>query len=89
MREFLQRFFGTQKGGSKSDAKQRLKFLLVHDQVALSPAQLEAMKSEIMAVIAKYVDVESDGVEFRLNKEDGQVALVSNIPVRKVNARTS
>lgn len=70
---------------SKDEAKHRLKAILLHDQVDLTPAQMEAMKAEIMEVIAKYVEVDSEsGVEFRLDKEDGHVALVSNVPVRRV-----
>ena len=73
----------------RSDAKQRLKVLLIHDQVALTPAQLDAMKEEIMEVIGKYVEFEADGVEFKLSREDGSISLVSNVPVRRVTARAS
>lgn len=72
-------------GGSSNDAKQRLKFLLVHDEVALTPAQLDMMKNEIMEVIKRYVEFDAEGVEFRLDKGDGHIALVSNVPVRRVN----
>ena len=73
---------------SKDEAKQRLKLLLIHDQVDLPAAQLERMKAEILEVIAKYCEVERDEqVEFKLNREDGQVSLVSTIPVRRVTAR--
>lgn len=73
--------------GSKDDAKQRLKFLLVHDQVDLTPAQIEAMKDEIVQVIKKYVEIEDEMVEFKLDRHDGQVALISNVPVRRVAFR--
>jgi cell division topological specificity factor len=82
----LQESFRPEKT-SKDDAKQRLKVLLIHDQVALSPGQMDAMREEIMQVIAKYVEVESDGVEFRLSREEGSISLVSNVPVRRVTAR--
>lgn len=73
---------------SKDEAKQRLKLLLIHDQVDLPAAQLERMKAEILEVIAKYCEIERDEqVEFKLNREDGQVSLVSTIPVRRVTAR--
>jgi len=72
---------------SKDDAKQRLKFLLIHDQVDLSPGQLEMMKNEIMDVISKYVEVDRDAVDFKLNKEDGHIALVSSVPVKRVTDR--
>jgi cell division topological specificity factor len=41
------------------------------------------MKEEIMEVIHRYVDVETDGVEFKLDKSEGHIALVSNVPVRR------
>ena len=92
MRNLFQRLqnniFGAEPT-SKDDAKQRLKVLLIHDQVALTPAQMDAMKEEIMQVITKYVEVDSDGVDFRLSREDGSISLVSNVPVRKVTARAS
>jgi cell division topological specificity factor len=74
---------------SKDEAKQRLKFLLIHDQVDLSPAIMEAMKDEILKVIAKYVDVDSKGIDFHLERGDGSIALVSSVPVRKVTERAS
>ncbi len=73
---------------SKDEAKQRLKLLLIHDQVDLPLAQLERMKDEILEVIARYCEVDRDeGVEFKLDREDGHVQLVSSIPVRRVIAR--
>jgi cell division topological specificity factor len=86
MRDLILRFL-RQKGDSSNDAKARLKFLLVHDEVALSPAQLDRMKTEIMEVIGRYVDIDSDSVDFRLDKSGGHIALVSNVPVRRANAR--
>lgn len=83
----IERLLGNTKPKSKDDAKQRLKFLLIHDQVDLSPAQLDKMKDEIMEVISRYVEVDSSGVEFKLNREDGNIALVSNVPVRRVTSR--
>jgi cell division topological specificity factor len=90
MRDLLLRLIQSTRGaGSGADAKQRLKFVLLHDQVDLTPVQMEKMKDEIMEVIARYVDVDAEAVEFRLDKEEGHVALVSNIPVRRVTARAA
>ena len=83
----LEQLIGGTKPKSASDAKQRLKFLLIHDQVDLAPAQLEKMKNEIMAVVARYLEVDDAAVEFKLNREDGHIALVSSVPVRRVTAR--
>lgn len=89
MRGLLRQLLGGGGTRSAGDAKQRLKVLLVHDEVDLTPAQLDRMKTEIMEVIARYVDVEEDGVTFKLDKEEGVVALVSNVPVRRVTAVAS
>lgn len=84
----IEKLLGTDRAQkSKDDAKQRLKFLLIHEQVDLTPAQLELMKTEIMEVIGRYVEIDQDSVDFKLNREDGQIALVSSVPVRRVNAR--
>lgn len=88
MKELLNRFFGRAPKASKEDAKQRLKFLLIHDQVDLTPGQLDQMKAEILEVIARYVEVEADeNSEFKLEKGEDHVALVSSIPVRRVVQR--
>ena len=75
--------------GSKEDAKSRLKILLVHDQVDLTPNQMDAMKAEILDVIARYCDVDRDKVDVRLEKADHGVAVVSSVPVRRVTHRTA
>ena len=86
MKELINRFF-TRPKTSKDDAKQRLKFLLIHDQVDLTPGQLDQMKTEILEVIARYVEVDGGDTEFKLERADKQVALVSSIPVRRVVER--
>jgi cell division topological specificity factor len=89
MRTFIQRFLGTSKVTSKDDAKQRLKMLLIHDQVDLTKAQLDNMRAELLEVVQRYVEVDVDGMEFKLHREDGQIALVSNLPVVRVTARVA
>lgn len=87
MRELINRLLGKNTVKSKEDAKQRLKFLLIHDQVDLTPGQLEAMKEEIMQVIAKYVQIDPLNTDFRLEKAEGHIALVSSVPVTRVLER--
>ncbi len=73
--------------GSKDEAKQRLKVLLIHDQVDLTQGQMAEMKKEIIDVIAKYVEIDREAMDIRLEKEDGHVALISTMPVRRVHNR--
>ena len=72
---------------SKDEAKARLKFLLVHDQVDLTPAQMENLKNELLEVISRYLEIDTTSADFRLEREDGAIALVSSIAVHRVNAR--
>ena len=65
------------KDASKEDAKQRLKVLLIHDQVDLTPAQLDAMQEEITAVIQKYVEIDRDNPVVRLERGDDRIALIA------------
>lgn len=87
MNNLLRRLLGHPVGTSGSDAKARLKVLLVHDEIDLPPARLEQMKAEILEVVARYCEVEEDQVSFKLDKNSGTVSLVSNVPVRRVHAR--
>ncbi|NOY26015.1 MAG: cell division topological specificity factor MinE, partial [Oligoflexia bacterium] len=88
MKDLFNRFFGNRGvGNSKDEAKQRLKFLLIHDQVDLTPAQLETMKNEILAVIGRYVEIDQESTEFKLERAADCIALVSSVPVRRVVER--
>jgi len=83
----VQSAFST-RGQSKLEAKQRLKAILIHDKVDLTKAQLDQMKSEILEVISRYVDIETDQVRFCLDRKDDHIALESTVPVRRLgNAR--
>ncbi len=88
MRDIINRFFSG-RTRSKDEAKQRLKFLLIHDQVDLTPAQLDSMKSEIMDVIQKYVEIDMESCEFRLDRSEDQIALISSVPVQRVINRSA
>ena len=87
MSNLFDRLFGAPRTGSKDDAKARLKVLLVHDQVDLTPSQLDAMRAEILEVIARYAEVDREKVDIRLERAHDQVRLTSSVPVRRVTAR--
>ena len=82
MKELFDKFFGP-RTASKDAAKKRLKFLLIHDQVDLTPVQIDAMKDEIIAVIARYVEIDPERMQFQLERSDKEIALVSSVPVRR------
>lgn len=84
MSSFFDRMLGrTAPKGSGSTAKERLQFVLVHDRINLPPEQLNAMKQEILAVISKYVRVDSNNVDIALQQRDRESLLVAEIPFSK------
>lgn len=79
------------KPSSKDVAKERLKLILIHDRSDLSPELLDAIKGEILNVIAKYVEIDNSDVEVKLTKtnmeEGNSPALVANIPIKRTKIK--
>ena len=77
-------FFKKEENNSKNIAKDRLKFVLIHDRAMLPASVLEEMKDEIIAVISKYVDIDKEAlnIEVTENPENKRsTALIANIPL--------
>lgn len=82
----LARIFSKQDEKSKSVAKDRLKLVLLHDRADIPGPMMEQMRQEIIAVIAKYVEINEAELKVDLERADTEVALVANIPIRRVRA---
>lgn len=70
--------------GSKNDAYNRLKLVLMHDRTQISPDVLSKMRDELVQVISKYVDIDREALELNLETESNTIALVANIPVMRM-----
>ncbi len=66
---------------ARSDAKNRLRLVLMHDRTQLSPVMLEQMRDDMVEVISKYVEIDKEALEVNLESESNTIALVANIPV--------
>jgi cell division topological specificity factor len=84
MLDFLKQFWNRDSDSSKQIAKDRLRLVLVHDRVNVSPSLLEALKEDLLEVISKYMEIEENGLEVNLDRSENSVALVANIPVRRM-----
>jgi cell division topological specificity factor len=73
---------------SRTTAKDRLRLVLLHDRTDIPGAMLEQMRLDMIAVLSKYVEIDQESLEVNLEKEDGSVALVASIPIRKVRDKT-
>lgn len=81
MANWLERLFGRAPASSAQAAKERLQLVLIHDRTDISPAILEQLKDEIIAVISKHVDINREGVEINLSQNQRENKLVANIPL--------
>ncbi len=85
------KFFNKNKT-SKDVAKDRLKLVLMGDR-GVSADLMETIKSEIMQVLNKYMEIQTDELDIQITKtqsEDGErmvPALVANIPIKNVKKR--
>ena len=84
MLDILRRFFSDKEINSKDVAKERLRLVLVHDRVNVSPQYMEAIKDDMIRVISNYMDINEQQMEVSLEKSSNSVALVANIPINRM-----
>ena len=82
LRDILNKLIGRQQS-SANTARERLQLVLAHDRSDLSPELLEQMRSEIMNVVAKYVEIDMTEGAVSLGTEDRMTALVANLPIKR------
>ena len=82
MMDLFNRLLG--RDGSKDVAKERLRFVLVHDRTNLAPETMEALRVDLIQVISKYMDIDQSQMDIQFAKENNSIALVANIPVQRV-----
>lgn len=78
------------KNQSGNVAKDRLKLVLIHDRMNCSTELLEMMRADIIAVISKYVDIDTEELNLEVStiqcEKDGQKSpvLSANIPIKNI-----
>ena len=81
----LAKFFHNQEeeqaDASKSVATNRLKLVLMQDRTNLTPRILEQMRSELIELLSRYVELDKELLDLNFEQEGNQVALMLSIPV--------
>ena len=77
--------FFTRNKKSAASAKERLQLVLVHDRTDLTPAQLEALKDDLLKAISKYIEIDPDAVQIGLERDGREQRLVADIPLRNTS----
>lgn len=83
MLDLIAKVFG-RESASANIAKERLRLVLVHDRTNVSPQFLESLREELFAVISRYMEIDEETMDVTLQSGENQVALVANIPVRRM-----
>lgn len=78
------RGFGRQTAPpSSAVAKQRLKVVLVSDQMRMSPGLLAAIREDLVDVLSRRLDVDRNGIEVTINPGRETDELTARIPIRR------
>lgn len=83
--EFLEMIFPwSNNANSRDHAKSRLKLIIAHDRACINPDMMAAMREEILDVVARYVEVDREEMEFSLSNDDRMTSLTANLPIRQI-----
>lgn len=83
----IKKLFRNDKSGEF--AKNRLRVVIMQDRTTFTPILMENLKKDLVEVFSKYLEIDTAGLEFNLEKENDNVGLSINIPIKKVKTDKS
>ncbi len=79
----FKQLFGSRN--SADTAKQRLRFVLIHDRAEIPPGLLELIKDDIIAAISARVPVDRDGVVVQFEQQNSESRVLVDVPLLTLN----
>ena len=67
---------------SATQAKERLKLVLIHDRADIPPGVMDQLKDELIAVISRRIEIDPDAVSIQMTQEGREQRLIADIPLR-------
>jgi len=84
----LDRLLGKDRA-TASQAKERLKLVLIHDRTDLSAGMMRQMKDELIAVISRYVEIDPSAVRIEMEQDGREQRLLADIPLKSASRTRS
>ena len=79
--------FGRKK--SANSAKERLQLVLIHDRTDLTPAELEALKDDLIETISRHIQIDPASVRINMAQDGREQRLLADIPIKSASRRRS
>jgi cell division topological specificity factor len=83
----LIKIFTGKKNTSSQEAKKRLKFALVYDNLEVSDELLDSLKQDIVDVISRYFEINTNEISLDIDRTDDYSSLVLNTPILSTRRR--
>jgi cell division topological specificity factor len=81
MPSWMDRITGS-RANSANQAKERLKLVLIHDRTDLTNEEVNQLKTELMGVIRKYIEIDPGAIRIEINHDGREQRLVADVPLR-------
>lgn len=78
--DFVKALF--RKENSSATAKERLRLVLLSDHLSLAPDVVDALKSDLLDVIARYVEFDPALADVTFEHREHEVAMLASVPIR-------
>ncbi len=72
----------TGRASSASEAKERLKLVLIHDRTDINPDVLERLKDDLIKTISNHVRIEPESIKISMMHEGREQRLIADIPLK-------